>query len=131
MDALGGGERPVAVVFRRYRTPPHQPWHERNQGEACVVVFLAELRGEPQAVGELPALIWLSPRLVIQVAQRDVPCSELLRRGATLVERGPTPLPRDAWARLTDSQEALVLALGEHAFGFYSSGAQYSMTPSK
>ena len=129
--ALDGEERPVAVVFRRYRTPPHQPWHERNQGEACLVVFLAELQGEPQPVGELPALIWLSPRSVIRAAQRDVPLSELLRLGATLVEREPGSLPRDAWARLTDSQEALVLALDEHAVDFYSTGTQYSITSSK
>lgn len=117
--ALDGEERPVAVVFRRYRTPPHLPWHERNQGEACLVVFLAELQGEPQPVGELPALIWLSSRQVIEAARRDVPLSELLRSGAALVEREPGCLPRDAWARLTDSQEALVLGLGQSALAFY------------
>jgi hypothetical protein len=30
---LGGRERPAAVVYRKHRTPPHRPWHERNAGE--------------------------------------------------------------------------------------------------
>ena len=117
--ALQGEERPAAVVFRRYRTPPHQPWHEDNQGEACLVVFLAELDGQPWPAMELPALIWLKPAHILEVAHQDVPLGTLLNSGAELVEGGWGPLPETAWVRLTDSQEALVLALGDDALSLY------------
>jgi hypothetical protein len=116
---LQGEERPAAVVFRRFLTPPHQPWHEDSQGEGCLVVFLAELDGQPWPAMELPALIWLRLPHVIQTARQDVPLSQLLDSGATLVENELDMLPRTAWVRLTDSQEALVLALGEDALPFY------------
>jgi 8-oxo-dGTP pyrophosphatase MutT (NUDIX family) len=117
--ALQGEERPAAVVFRRYRTPPHQPWHEDNQGEACLVVFLGELNGHPGPVMELPALMWLTPVQVIQTARQDVPVGMLLDSGAELIENESGVLPGTTWVRLTDSQEALVLALGDDALSFY------------
>ena len=140
---LEGDERPAAVVFRCYRTPPHQPWHEDNQGEACLVVFLAELgegpahgtphepqkrgnlsgphseHGSPWPAAELPALVWLKPLQVVETARQDVPLARLVESGAELVEGLPGSLPRTAWARLTDSQEALALALGDSALSFY------------
>ncbi|HOR01081.1 MAG TPA: hypothetical protein PLJ35_19880 [Anaerolineae bacterium] len=117
--ALVGSEPPAAVVFRRYRTPPHQPWHERNQGEACLVVYLAELAGPPRPAMELPALIWLTPAQLVETARRDVPLATLLARGAELLADHTRPLPGGLWLRLTDSQEALVLALAEDAQPFY------------
>jgi 8-oxo-dGTP pyrophosphatase MutT (NUDIX family) len=116
---LQGEERPAAVVFRYYRTPPHQPWHEDNQGEACLVVFLAELDGQPWPAMELPALIWLKPLHVLETAHRDVPLSKLLSSGAELVESEPGLLPEHSWVRLTDSQEALALALEDDGLSFY------------
>jgi len=117
---LQGQERPATVVFRYCRTPPHQPWHEDNQGEACLVVFLAELDGQPWPTMELPALIWLKPAHILETARRDVPLSELLSSGAELVERAPQFLPEQSWARMTDSQEALALALGDDGLSFYT-----------
>jgi 8-oxo-dGTP pyrophosphatase MutT (NUDIX family) len=117
--ALQGKERPAAVVFRYYRTPPHQPWHEDNQGEACLVVYLAELDGQPRPAMELPALIWLRPAHVLETAHRDVPLSKLLSSGAELVEGEPGLLPEHSWARMTDSQEALALALEDDGLSFY------------
>jgi len=116
---LTGDERPAAVVFRRYRTPPHQPWHEDHQGETCLVVFWGEIDGQPWPAMELPALIWLKPGQVVETARQDVPLSRLLDSGAELIESAPGLVARTAWARLTDSQEALVLALGEKAPLFY------------
>ena len=116
---LQGEEQPTAVVFRRYRTPPHQPWHEENRGEACLVVFLAELDGQPWPTMELPTLAWLRPAYVVQTAQQDVSLRELLDAGVGFVEREPGCLPATAWVRLTDSQEALVLALGNQALSYY------------
>jgi len=116
---LTGDERPAAVVFRRYRTPPHQPWHEDHQGETCLVVFGGEIDGQPWPAMELPALIWLKPGQVVETARQDVPLSRLLDSGAELIESAPGLVARTAWARLTDSQEALVLALGEKAPLFY------------
>jgi 8-oxo-dGTP pyrophosphatase MutT (NUDIX family) len=117
--ALQGEEKPAAVVFRYYRTPPHQPWHEDNQGEACLVVYLAELDGQPWPMMELPALIWLKPVHVLETAHRDVPLNKLLSSGAELVESEPGLLPGHSWARMTDSQEALALALGDDGLSFY------------
>lgn len=117
--ALQGEARPAAVVFRRYRTPPHQPWHAENQGEACLVVFLANLEGQPRPAMELPALLWLRPDHLPEVARRDVRLQTLVAFGAELVT-GEAELPlAAAWTRLTDSQEALVLALREGAVPFY------------
>jgi 8-oxo-dGTP pyrophosphatase MutT (NUDIX family) len=119
--ALRGEGRPIALVFRRSRTPPHQPWRESGQGEICVVVFLAELDGQPRPVAELelPALLWLKPAHILETARRDVPLRELLNSGAEAVEGEAGPLPETAWARMTDSQEALALALGDGARSFY------------
>lgn len=117
--ALEGEEQPAAVVFRGFRTPPHQPWHEDSAGEACLVVFLAELDGEPWPAMELPVLIWLRPAHVPETARQDVPLRHLLDSGAELVEGASGPLPETAWVRLTDSQEALALALGDDALTFY------------
>jgi hypothetical protein len=116
---LAGRERPVAVVFRRHRTPPHQPWHEQHQGEGCLLVYLAELAGEPRPVMELPWLLWLSPEQVLATARADVALAALLRDGAVLVTGAAGPPPGSSWARLTDSQEALGLALGEALPAFY------------
>lgn len=111
--------RPAAIVFRRYRTPPHQPWHNDNQGEACLIVYLAELEGKPQPSMELAALLWLSAEQVVQVARRDIPLQSLLDSGARLVERRGGSIPATASVRLTDSHEALVIALGDGAQDFY------------
>ncbi len=117
---LSGDERPAAVVFRRFRTPPHQPWHEDHQGETCLVVFWGRIDGQPWPAMELPALIWLKPGQIVETARQDVPLSRLLDSGAELIESVPGLVPRTTWARLTDSQEALVLALGDQAPVFYA-----------
>ena len=115
-----GPERPAVVVFRHYRTPPHEPWHSRHKGRSCLILFLAELGGQPTPTDELPAAIWLGPEQMLFVAQKDAPLQELLDQGAGFLELQPGALPRDALARLTDSQEALFLALGETAVWFYN-----------
>lgn len=114
-----GPERPAVVVFRHYRTPPHEPWHSQHKGRSCLILFLAELGGQPMPTNELPAAIWLSPEQILFVAQKDLPLQDLLDQGAGFLEMQPGVLPRDALARLTDSQEALFLALGETAVWFY------------
>jgi len=116
---LRGRERPAAVVFRHWPTPPHQPWEAGSKVGGCLVVFLADLQGTPRPAAELPALIWLTAEQVVDTARRDVPLRELLAAGATITERAGEVLPHDAWARLTDSQEALAVALGEKAEMFY------------
>lgn len=116
-----GDERPAALVFRRHRTPPHQPWHSDNQGEGVLVVFAAELLGQPRPALELPHLLWLQPEHILATARADIPLGELLASGATLIS-GPQPAPPlDLPVRLTDSQEALALALGEDTLAFYRS----------
>ncbi len=116
---IAGAEMPVAVVFRHYRTPPHEPWHPDHQGLSCLIVFLAELDGLPKPGLELPHLIWLSAEQVVDTARHDVHLGSLLTGGAQLVEGPGGPPPLDGLARLTDSQEALILALGEEALEFY------------
>jgi 8-oxo-dGTP pyrophosphatase MutT (NUDIX family) len=119
--SLHGEERPAAVVFRAYRTPPHQPWHPDNQGDACLIVFLGQLLGRPTPVAqaELPALLWLKPAHVVATARQDVPLQDLIDTGAQLDEGPIGHLPRTGCVRLTDSQEALVIALGDSALPFY------------
>lgn len=116
---LQGAERPAAVVFRGYGTPPHQPWHPQNQGQSCLVIFLAEPKGTPWPAAELPALLWLLPQQVVATACEDMLLRDLLDAGAQLVERQPGSCDGQEWVRLTDSQEALVLGLGPEALPFY------------
>jgi hypothetical protein len=116
---LNEREKPAAVVFRFYRTPPHQPWHKDNQGEACLIVYLAKLDGQPYPAMELPALIWLTPVQVVQTAQQDIPLKKLIETGASFIEREPRSFDIHSVVRLTDSQEALALALEDKAIAFY------------
>ena len=119
--ALMDSERPAAIVFRNYRTPPHQPWHPDNQGSACLIVFLAEIEGQPWPQMELAFLIWLKAEHILEAARTDVPLARLVSTGANLVV-GKLQLPAgECWARLTDSQEALALALGDDAPLFFQS----------
>jgi 8-oxo-dGTP pyrophosphatase MutT (NUDIX family) len=118
LSALSGNERPAALVYRHHRTPPRQPWHAQNQGSAWLIVFLGDLLSRPLPTMELPWLIWLPVGQIIQTAQRDIPLRDLLANGAELISGSSQP-PPDALTRLTDSQEALVLALGERAQGVY------------
>jgi 8-oxo-dGTP pyrophosphatase MutT (NUDIX family) len=118
---LEDDERPAAVVFRNYRTPPHQPWHEDSRGSACLIVFVAELAGQPWPTVEHPYLMWLTPEQILATAQADLPLHKLLSDGAGLVVGEAGPPPVSSWLRLTDSQEALALALGEQAPAFYRS----------
>ena len=109
---VAGDERPTAVVFRSYRTPPHQPWHQDNQGGACLIVFVAELVGKPRPALELPYLIWLQAEHIYETAVEDVRLARLLTNGADLIG-GKQGVPSGScFVRLTDSQEALAIALG-------------------
>ena len=116
-----GIDRPAALVFRGHRTPPHQPFISVQPDDGCVVVFLAELIDSPTPSPEIPYLIQLSPSQIFSAAQADLPISDLLKGGGLLLP-GPFPPPDPAaLARLTDSQEALALALGRRAESFYLS----------
>ncbi|MFN2163809.1 MAG: CHAD domain-containing protein [Candidatus Promineifilaceae bacterium] len=117
--SVRGEEQPAAVVFRYHRTPAHQPWHPENQGQGCLVVFSAEIVGRPHPSAELPHLIWLKAEQILETGRRDLLLSELLEDGAKMMGED-LPLPADHYvARLTDSQEAIVLALGEGASTFF------------
>ncbi len=117
--SLEGEERPAAIVFRNYRTPPHQPWHEQNTGEACLIVYFGELLDSPKPMMELPWLIWLSANQVLETAQRDVQLDELMGGGALLLSGDNEPPQTTNWIRMTDSQEALGIALGSSFVSFY------------
>ena len=115
-----GSERPIAVIFRGFRTPPHMPWHTDNHGHSCLVIFQAKLEEKPRPAMELPYLIWLQPEQILALAQDDITIGKLQKIGAELIT-GPMGFPALDWqARLTDSQEALALALGENTADFYS-----------
>jgi 8-oxo-dGTP pyrophosphatase MutT (NUDIX family) len=116
---LAGEERPAAIVFRKYRTPPHQPWHQQNAGEACLIVYFGELLDHPKPIMELPWLIWLSADQVLQTAQRDVRLDELIGDGAVLFSGDNEPPQTTNWIRMTDSQEALAIALGSSFVNIY------------
>jgi hypothetical protein len=118
---LAGPEQPAALVFRNYRTPPHQPWHPHNSGKGCLIVYLARLMGVPRPVMELPWLMWLGAEQVLQTAREDVALHKLLSSDAELLLGEKEPPPLSSWVRLTDSQEALGLALGDSLPAFYRS----------
>jgi CHAD domain-containing protein/8-oxo-dGTP pyrophosphatase MutT (NUDIX family) len=116
---VSNDEKPVAIVFRNHRTPPHQPWHQENQGESCLVVFMAEIDGRPSPSKELPNLIWLKPNQILETGHGDVTLNKLLIDGAEVMGES-LELPSDHYiVRLTDSQEAIVLALGDRALPFF------------
>jgi 8-oxo-dGTP pyrophosphatase MutT (NUDIX family) len=119
--AVEGDEQPAAVVLRNFRTPAHQPWHPGLRGSGCLIVFAAELLGEPMTGEEHPYLLWLHPEQVLEAARQDVPLQSLLDRGGRLVTGASGPLPAASPMRLTDSQEALALALGDQAATAYRS----------
>lgn len=117
--SLEGNEQPAAVVCRRHRTPPHSPWHPQNQGETCIVVFLAELLNCPRPSPEIPFLARLDPETLTALARTDRPFGSLAA-GWKMLAPSACP-PADTVVRLTDSQEALILALGDRALPFYRS----------
>jgi hypothetical protein len=119
--ALSGVERPAAIVYRNWRTPPHRPWHPDNQGPACLVVFLGELIGWPRPAMELPHLIWLSAEQVLLTARRDVIFGDLLSAGSELIPGSSLSPQMESLTRMTDSQEALALALGDEMPSVYRS----------
>ena len=93
----------------------------QNQGAAWLIVYLGELLAEPSPTMESPWLIWLPAGQIVETARRDVPLCQLLADGAQLLTGPDAPPPEVALTRLTDSQEALVLALGDCALGVYES----------
>lgn len=118
---LQGDERPAAIVFRGHRTPPHSPWDADRVDSGCIAVFLAELAGRPLPSPEIPCLIWLSPELILQTARFDLSLAKLFSAGARMSCILEATLPSSTLVRLTDSQEALSLALGEKTIPFYRS----------
>jgi hypothetical protein len=129
---LQGAERPAALVFRHHRTPPHQPWHPSRKGSGWLIVYLADLEGQPYPSMELPWLLWMHPEQVLRTARQDVPLRELLDAGAELVLGDAGAPPQGSRIRLTDSQEALGVALGDALPAFFQSmGAGGSVTRAK
>ena len=116
-----GVERPAAIVYRNYRTPPHQPWHPNHSGWTCLAVFWGTLIGQPKPCGELPWLLCITERQILETARRDIPLAQLLENEAVLITGKALPPQMNALVRLTDSQEALALALGEGLIRFYKS----------
>jgi hypothetical protein len=116
----GVGIGPVALVFRRYRTPAHDPWARTNQGQAALLVFQATTLLSPAPCGELHGLIWLSAAQILKTANQDVVLHDLLDGGAELTLREGNVFSKQAKARMTDSQEALAIALGQETLSFYS-----------
>jgi 8-oxo-dGTP pyrophosphatase MutT (NUDIX family) len=119
--ALQGDEQPAALVFRRHRTPPHQPWHINHIDTGCIAVFLADLIGPATPSPEIPYLIWLTPDQILDAARYDLALEQLMNEGAEVAVYQAQTFPTAAITRLTDSQEALSLALGEQTKSFYKS----------
>jgi hypothetical protein len=116
---LSGDELPAALVFRQHHTPPHQPWIDPDIETGCIAVFLARLEGQPSPSREIPYLIWLKPEQILAAAQSDVSLGQLLDTGAELKYHPEEQPALSTSTRLTDSQEALALALGIRTLDFY------------
>lgn len=114
-----GKEKPAAIIYRNYRTPPHQPWHSEHSGLTCLLIFIGKIIGQPKPSGELPWLIWINSRQILQTASYDIPLEQLLRDGARLISAKVKPPAKNTMVRLTDSQEALAMALREDTIPFY------------
>lgn len=117
--AVTGEPAPVALVFRRFGTAPFDPWSERYSRVAPVAVFAGALEHEPSiaAQHEHPCFIWLYPEQMIALADSDEPLEYLLADGAEVVGAFEGE-PRLALVRLTDSIQALLVALGPRAYAF-------------
>ena len=106
---------PYAVVRRRAGAPPGEPWGgDPSLPWLTVVVYLARLRGEPRPVEErLPFLFYLGARGLEALSRGDVPLADLLLAGARVDPLAGVDPPAGSVARLTDSPEALLMAIYE------------------
>ncbi|HUG15692.1 MAG TPA: NUDIX domain-containing protein [Thermomicrobiales bacterium] len=120
-SAFPGEVAPAALVYRRFGTAPFDPWSPAFESSAPVAVYAGLLLGQPCVVAhaELPLFMWLYPEQLIGLADSDAPLEYLLADGADILGTADYD-PRQAIARLTDSIQALVTALGARAFPFLS-----------
>jgi 8-oxo-dGTP pyrophosphatase MutT (NUDIX family) len=116
---LRGEPAPVAVVLRRFGTAPFDPWSEQHTSVAPVAVFAGALEHAPEiaAQHEHPFFMWVYPEQMIALADSDEPLEFLLADGAELYGTFEGDVRR-ALVRLTDSIQALLVALGPRAFAF-------------
>ena len=112
MVELSSPEKPAALVFRNHHTPIRQAWSLENSGGVCILVFAAEIIGVPRLAMELPWLVWLSPQQMLACAQQDIPIKQILAEGADLTASGSKKPAGKSLIRMTDSPEALGIALG-------------------
>jgi 8-oxo-dGTP pyrophosphatase MutT (NUDIX family) len=115
--AFSGEPAPVALVFRRFGTPPFDPWSEGYLRVAPVAVFAGALRAPVRITAPLehPFFMWVYAEQLIALADADEPLEYLLTDGAELYGEF-TGDPARTLVRLTDSIQALLTALGARAF---------------
>jgi 8-oxo-dGTP pyrophosphatase MutT (NUDIX family) len=127
---FGGEQAPVALVYRRFGTAPFDPWSEQHTMVAPVAVFAGALDHPPAiaAFHEHPFFMWVYPEQMIALADSDEPLEFLLADGAEIlgVFEGD---PRLAIVRLTDSIQALLVALGSRAYAFLGEIARLTRPP--
>jgi 8-oxo-dGTP pyrophosphatase MutT (NUDIX family) len=122
---------PVALVYRRFGTPPFDPWADDYRSVSPVAIFAGELLRVPHPTkpDEHPFFLWLHPEQMMAVSDGDAPLEYLLNDGAELSGSFDGDRRR-ALVRLTDSIQALVTALGPRAFTLLSDIARLSQTAS-
>jgi 8-oxo-dGTP pyrophosphatase MutT (NUDIX family) len=118
---LRGDERPAVIITGYDRRYPHKSWLSPDPKTGWVVNFLAELITAPRPSQEIPYIIMLTPQQILDTAQADLRLGDLLNQGSDLFSGPNIPPDENISIRLTDSQEALALALGNETLSFYSS----------
>jgi len=110
----------ILPVSGRYLFGIRPPKRHENQ----TILELTGIGGgiePPKPCGELPWLLCITERQILETARRDIPLAQLLENEAVLITGKALPPQMNALVRLTDSQEALALALGEGLIRFYKS----------
>jgi 8-oxo-dGTP pyrophosphatase MutT (NUDIX family) len=127
---FGGEQAPVALVYRRFGTAPFDPWSEQHSMVAPVAVFAGALERLPVVAArhEHPFFMWVYPEQMIALADSDEPLEFLLADGAEILGTFEGD-PRLAIVRLTDSIQALLVALGSRAYAFLGEIARLTRPP--
>lgn len=129
--AISGEVAPAALVYRRFGTAPFDPWSATYRSVAPVAVYAGTLGERPRITAreEHPFFMWVYPEQMMLLADADEPLEYLLADGAELV--GPVQIDRQhAIVRLTDSIQALIIALGPRAYSFLAEIARLTQPPS-
>ena len=129
--AVSGEVAPAALVYRRFGTAPFDPWSASYRSIAPVAVYAGTFGDRPRIAAQEahPFFMWVYPEQMMLLSDADEPLEYLLADGAELVGTVEIDMQR-AIVRLTDSIQALIIALGPRAYSFLSDIARLTQPAS-